>query len=195
MTTLNPDHGSRNWAQLVKVQDGKAIEIDNAPLGKWKTDSGQRPTDEWLAEQGYYGFMPGDEPAIAREEGWYQRNPIGEWTVDEESKTVSPTWNIIYWTDEQKAEVALGLQQEEERKVEQQWTFLREARNSRLAETDWTQLQDVDGAVSAEWAPYRQALRDLPSNTVDPFKPEWPLKPGEEPPAAEEPAVLEDPIN
>ena len=29
----------------------------------------------------------------------------------------------------------------------------------------------------AEWATYRQTLRDLPANTADPSNPTWPTKP------------------
>jgi hypothetical protein len=59
---------------------------------------------------------------------------------------------------------------------DQLWRDLRRFRNERLVESDWSQLADapVDRAV---WAAYRQALRDLPSNTVDPARPNWPEKP------------------
>ena len=42
--------------------------------------------------------------------------------------------------------------------------LLREERNKRIAETDWTQLKDVDLDIIRErnWKNYRQALRDLP---------------------------------
>lgn len=50
----------------------------------------------------------------------------------------------------------------------------RRERNQRLAASDWTQLQDapLDPAVQAEWADYRQALRDM-----DPASGEFPLAP------------------
>ena len=45
---------------------------------------------------------------------------------------------------------------------------LREERNRRLAETDWTQLKDIDLDLIRErnWKNYRQALRDLPSKST-----------------------------
>jgi len=52
---------------------------------------------------------------------------------------------------------------------------LRSNRNQLLAETDWTASTDV--TMSAEMATYRQALRDLPANTVDVFNPVYPEKP------------------
>ena len=44
---------------------------------------------------------------------------------------------------------------------------LREKRNQLLAETDWTQIGDVVLANKEDWKTYRQALRDLPSESVD----------------------------
>ena len=55
----------------------------------------------------------------------------------------------------------------------------RRTRNSLLTESDWTQMPDspLTDAKKAEWAIYRQALRDLPSSTTDPSNPTWPDKP------------------
>ena len=53
---------------------------------------------------------------------------------------------------------------------------LRQRRNQLLAETDHLALSDH--VLSAEMTAYRQALRDLPANTVDPANPVWPVKPG-----------------
>jgi len=52
---------------------------------------------------------------------------------------------------------------------------IRPARNALLAESDWTQAADspLTDAKKAEWATYRQALRDLP--TADPIV--WPTEP------------------
>lgn len=60
-------------------------------------------------------------------------------------------------------------------RTEAAWTALRKERNACLAACDWTQLRDVP--ESPEWATYRQSLRDLPSETVDPLEPAWPQPP------------------
>lgn len=44
---------------------------------------------------------------------------------------------------------------------------LREKRNQLLTESDWTQIGDVVLADKEEWKTYRQALRDLPSVSVN----------------------------
>jgi hypothetical protein len=53
---------------------------------------------------------------------------------------------------------------------------VREERNTKLTATDWTQVNDapVDKVV---WATYRQALRDLPTQSGFPNQVVWPTKP------------------
>lgn len=60
--------------------------------------------------------------------------------------------------------------------TENAWNNLRTKRNQLLAETDYLAL--ADHTLSADMTAYRQALRDLPSNTTDPANPVWPTKPG-----------------
>jgi hypothetical protein len=58
----------------------------------------------------------------------------------------------------------------------QQAASQRSERNRRIAECDWTQVEDspVDKQV---WAVYRQALRDLPSQAGFPWDINWPTQP------------------
>lgn len=58
----------------------------------------------------------------------------------------------------------------------EQMEDLRQTRNRLLTETDYLALSDQ--TLTAEMAAYRQALRDLPANTVDPANPVFPTKPG-----------------
>jgi hypothetical protein len=53
----------------------------------------------------------------------------------------------------------------------------RAERNRLLSETDWTQAKDVPDSVSTKWAPYRQALRDVPQQAGFPDNIQWPSKP------------------
>jgi hypothetical protein len=58
--------------------------------------------------------------------------------------------------------------------------YLRETRNAKLAETDWTQSRDVTLTNDADWQTYRQALRDITdgvSTTDDIDAITWPTKP------------------
>lgn len=54
---------------------------------------------------------------------------------------------------------------------------IRSIRNSRLYATDWTQGRDIPEAVSLAWAPYRQALRDVPDQAGFPWEVVWPTEP------------------
>lgn len=55
---------------------------------------------------------------------------------------------------------------------------LRNLRRDKLIECDWTQMSDtpLSPEKKAEWATYRQALRDFP-DTCDPENPRWPPTP------------------
>ena len=83
--------------------------------------------------------------------------------------------------DEVNAKVA-------ELKTAEPMKLLREERNKLIAETDWTQLKDIDLDIIRErnWKNYRQALRDLPaksnpklteSGQLDMSSVNWPDKP------------------
>ena len=72
--------------------------------------------------------------------------------------------------------------------AQEPFRLLREERNKRIAETDWTQLKDIDLDIIRErnWENYRQALRDLPSKStpkldsngfLDMSSVSWPDKP------------------
>ena len=53
-------------------------------------------------------------------------------------------------------------------KAEEPMILLRDERNILLAQSDWTQLKDIDLDIIRErnWKNYRQALRDLPSKSI-----------------------------
>jgi len=53
---------------------------------------------------------------------------------------------------------------------------VRDERNKRLADCDWTQLPDAP-VDHAEWAIYRQALRDVSSQPGFPWDVQWPSQP------------------
>ena len=82
-------------------------------------------------------------------------------TVDE----VITEWNSPDITQPTQEELDAKLI---ELKANEPFKLLREERNRRLAETDWTQLKDVDSDIIRErnWKNYRQALRDLPSKST-----------------------------
>lgn len=62
---------------------------------------------------------------------------------------------------------------------ELQWQSVRYDRNYRLNQSDWTQGNDspLSTVSKAEWAEYRQALRDITLSQTDPFNITWPEPP------------------
>jgi len=59
------------------------------------------------------------------------------------------------------------------------WAYNRSKRDHLLKECDWTASSDntLSDAKKAEWATYRQALRDVPQTHTDPRDITWPTKP------------------
>ena len=103
---------------------------------------------------------------------------------------IGTEYSNIYWDDETQTK---PTEQEvnnkiEELKISEPFRLLREERNKLIAETDWTQLKDIDLDIIRErnWKNYRQALRDLPSTAnpkltekgqLDMKSVDWPDKP------------------
>lgn len=78
------------------------------------------------------------------------------------------TWVIEPMTDEER-----------QNRIQQEWVVVRGKRSMLLAMSDWTVGNDspLSDEKKAEWAVYRQALRDITSTQIDPFNIEWPTKP------------------
>ena len=84
---------------------------------------------------------------------------------------------LLPFTSEQET-IANDLEQRwEAGAVDRAWDALRQERNTKLHESDWTQMSDVPSEDKTAWATYRQSLRDLPANTPDPANPTWPTSP------------------
>lgn len=53
---------------------------------------------------------------------------------------------------------------------------VRDSRNTKLSESDWTQVADAP-VDKAAWATYRQALRDVTAQSSFPWTIDWPVAP------------------
>ena len=80
---------------------------------------------------------------------------------------------IIPLTAEEIAEVE-ALQAAAPSQEEIKWTRVRLDRNEKLKLTDWRASSDL--TLSDEWKTYRQALRDVPTQS-DPDNITWPTEP------------------
>ena len=63
-------------------------------------------------------------------------------------------------------------------KIAEKWKQIRKDRDQLLDQTDWivTKATETDTSVSTDWKTYRQALRDVPSQS-DPDNITWPERP------------------
>lgn len=61
---------------------------------------------------------------------------------------------------------------------------LRLERDTRMKQSDWTQLPDSPLLGNADWVAYRQALRDFPAAVEALESPDWTALPWPVPPAA-----------
>ena len=91
-----------------------------------------------------------------------------------------PGGGTSYWVVDEDAQTVTNDQaQADADALASSWVSLRTERNALLASSDWTQYNDspLDDEAKAEWATYRQELRDLPASTEDPANPTWPSAP------------------
>jgi len=63
--------------------------------------------------------------------------------------------------------------------LELRWDVVRNRRNKLLVQCDWTQLADcpLDAGQKAAWSAYRQELRNVPQQGVEPEQVVWPTLP------------------
>jgi len=80
---------------------------------------------------------------------------------------------IVAMTDEEIAEFNASLPTDAE-VLASKWVNIRIKRNGILAATDWRASSDL--TLSDEWKTYRQALRDVPTQS-DPDNITWPTEP------------------
>lgn len=100
----NPDIGTRNWSAFVRMEGSLPVEIDNRPLS-WRTASGQRPTDEFLAEhEGYYGLIETTAPTFNPKTHKAVRFPLGAAQIDHALYTVTPMWAVVELNADELAE-------------------------------------------------------------------------------------------
>jgi hypothetical protein len=83
---------------------------------------------------------------------------------------------IIIW-DGKKWQKEKIKEKPEEDRIDNSPNQVRAIRNSLLAETDWTQLNDSPLKLNEGWVSYRQLLRDIPKQEGFPNNIVWPTKP------------------
>ena len=84
---------------------------------------------------------------------------------------------LVEMTDAEEAEYNANLPTEAE-VLAGKWQNQREIRDDLLSQSDWVVARafETGGTVSDEWKNYRQALRDVPTQS-DPDNITWPTEP------------------
>lgn len=96
---------------------------------------------------------------------WYTKYVLGPVFTDRPANGDEPAKTAA----EQEAEYKAQKDAEQAKNV-------RQTRNDKLKECDWTQLADSTADKQA-WATYRQALRDVPNQAGFPWTVDWPETP------------------
>ena len=91
------------------------------------------------------------------------------------------TWDVQFdgATPAQELEAAALIENFDAEITLWEWQEVRSDRDTRLYACDWTQSPDspLTGVDQAAWATYRQALRNVPADQLDPQAIVWPVSP------------------
>lgn len=113
-----------------------------------------------IADMGYAVVQQVPQPAVT-----YTQN-VTEGAPAKSGGTYQQTWIVSDASAEEVTE-----------RTDAQATNVRQDRNQRLADCDWTQLPDAPVDATA-WATYRQTLRDVTAQQGFPWNVIWPSTPG-----------------
>ena len=95
----------------------------------------------------------------------HELTPNACWCMDGAQTYDNLQWNSNDITKPSETEVNNKIA---EIKAAYPLKYLREERDAMLAESDWTQGEDVPTTLKNKWKTYRQELRDLPSKYPNP---------------------------
>ena len=142
---------------VASVYSIKQLKIDYPNISWPKTI-----TNTLLEEYSVYPLSYGETPDINE----FDQSLVVSTTPIKQNGNWIVNFEIINKTEEEKQEY----------KKEVSWN-IREKRNSLLVATDWMGMSDV--TMTAEWAAYRQALRDITDHANFPnlTETDWPTKP------------------
>ena len=145
--------------QYLKIEDGKVTKTINNIRREFSTTSfpnGGVPEAKWLEEQKLVAVT--DPQLSSHRDKVEDVEPFekdGKWYT----KKVTP------YVDDTPA-------------PEEKWAGVRNIRNRKLIDTDWTRMDDVTitNSKKEEYKTYRQALRDITTQS-DPDNITWPTEP------------------
>tara|TARA_R100000008_G_C3586843_1_gene173138 strand:- start:283 stop:732 length:450 start_codon:yes stop_codon:yes gene_type:complete len=139
-----------------------AIETKASIIAQYPNTSFPKPVqDSDIESLGYKTIYPSVGPSTTKPYEFAQHDGIelvdGKWTYK---------WKKTTATDSEKANIDA-----------EEAAAVRGSRTQALAESDWTQTRDLTLSNDADWKTYRQALRDIPTQSGFPHTITWPTKP------------------
>jgi hypothetical protein len=148
-------------ANYVYVKEGEILEYHDMLPKSWKNISGLNllaEDTEALNDLGWYPVI--NEPAIYDPKVSY----LSGYTYEIETHQVRQIPIIIDYTEQE-------LQEQLEREKQHFFSHIRTVRDTKLKDSDWTQVLDIqfhrDEIWIENWRVYRQELRDLPQTYAD----------------------------
>jgi hypothetical protein len=127
---------------------------------QFREDFESLPKEEYNA-QGWYDFQPTPQPQVDT-----NAFTSKETYLDEEN-IARYRWTVTQKTGDELAQA-----------TREKWLMIRHDRTIMLSNSDFTQVADapMTSEKRTEWATYRQALRDITTQT-DPYNITWPASP------------------
>jgi hypothetical protein len=116
------------------------------------------PSDDDLRDYGLERVYFSTQPSFAETQVLEESTPV--------FNTESQRWEQVWVVREMTQEEMQNL-------VEEKSNIIRQDRNQKLASSDWTQVADAP-VDKATWATYRQALRDITSQSGFPLNVTYP---------------------
>ena len=142
---------------LVKISNGEVAQypytINDLRREHSRTSFPKTVSEETLAKYGVYKVTIPAQPSYDR----LVQSPV----LSTVPYLDADNWMLSYTVENKAQELA-------EKNI-------RDKRNQLLSATDW--MATTDNTMSAEVTVYRQALRDITSQTGFPYSVEWPIKP------------------
>lgn len=147
----------------IRIRETGAVMLEDEFRAHQKANGGpswDRTTDEVLEALGADVVFEGPQAQPARYQVAFRDGVV----------QMDGRWFTKYSVADMDAEAIAAKDAEQAKSV-------REQRNQKLKDSDWTQGKDIADNISTAWAAYRQALRDVPSQSGFPWDIQWPAQP------------------
>ena len=146
---------------------GAVTTVDAFKLTKPNTSFPRQITADILASYGYDVVLDGAQATVTAPYGVSTRSGVEEKDGKWYTKFIA---RPVFANSDDEAAYKAKVDADKAASV-------RSDRDNRLAACDWTQADDSPLKAASAWTTYRQALRDVPTQSGFPHTVTWPTKP------------------